>query len=83
MIKQRVKLIKLKTDNGRFDFTNKGVPIGTEFYVDILSISVMNYRNKETNEIFRSLSVKTADEGIFVPVEVLEFSNEFEVVDKR
>jgi len=80
MIKQRVKLAKLKTDDGKFDFSQKGVPVGTVFWVDARSIRLMPYKSLDTGEFFETVVVETAEERIHIPVELLEFSSDFEVI---
>ena len=80
MIKQRVKLAKLKTDDGKFDFSQKNVPVGTTFWIDARSIGLMPYKRIDTGEFFQALVVETAEEGIHIPVELLEFSSDFEVI---
>ena len=80
MIQMKVKLVKLKTDDGRFDYSALGEEnVGKEFWVLINSVSIQKLRERFTGNVFEAIMVKSEDAagGKFVPVELLEFINEF------
>jgi hypothetical protein len=76
-IVQKVRLAKLKTGDGNWDFSKSGVPVGTELYVQPATISVQKHYRVGVGDI-RTICMLD-ENGIFVPVEVLEFLTEFEV----
>jgi hypothetical protein len=85
MIRQKVKLLKLTTADGHFDFTGRKIKVGYEFWIDVQSYQITHYRRPALgNEIQSALMVKAHDiedlrTSIKIPVEVLSFTSEFEV----
>jgi hypothetical protein len=76
MICQKVKLIKYKTDDGCWDISNKTElpPIGSFFWIDPNS---WKKRALDRNSL-PIMGVLLEDGRTWVPVEVLDFTNEYE-----
>ena len=78
MILQKVKLAKSRSKDDHWHIPEGVATVGTEFWVVIREIKVQTAKNRETGEVFRSLMVPDKT-GTWLPVELLEFTNEFEV----
>lgn len=79
MIKQKVILRKLKTDDGYFNFEGQS-KIGMEFWIEANTFRVSHYRRIGSLEMFKALVVRAVDENqILVPAECLEFTTDFEI----
>jgi hypothetical protein len=79
-VQMKVRLVALKTNNGLFDFSDSGSQIGTEFWVDIATVAVRTLRHKSTGEFFQAIMVRPSEAEYLVPIEILEFINEFKAV---
>jgi hypothetical protein len=73
VIQQKVKLVKQETNDKNFRLETD---IGSEFWVNCNTIRMSSWQSKETGKIFKALCVQV-ENGIYVPVEVLEFTNDF------
>jgi hypothetical protein len=77
MILQLCRVVKNKTDDGWFEFPQ--VAIGMDVWIMPATISMMRYRRAGTQEVFKALCVNAKDQQKPIPVEILEFTNQFEV----
>jgi len=76
MICQKVILKKYKTDDGRWDISNNKSlpPIGSEFWIQLNTWA----RRALTPGSLPIMSVVLEDTKTWVPVEVLDFTNDHE-----
>jgi len=77
MIKQKVKLAKLISDDGNFNFSS--AKVGMEVWVEPRTVKLGHYVRKGTRLEFDQLIVKIAEVDQWVPVSMLEWTNEFEI----
>jgi hypothetical protein len=78
MIQQLVRLAKLRTDDGHWNFENAQIKTGLTFWVDCNSFEMKSTLVKNTGERFTTLMVKT-EENTFLPAEILEYTSEFRI----
>lgn len=76
MIKQRVVIAKLKTDDGLFEVAG---PIGTELWINANSFEVKDYIKQGTGMKFKLLVVRVED-GALLPAEVFEYKSDFKIL---
>lgn len=79
MMQQMVKLARLKTEDGRWNFEKAPVKVGTPFWINCNSFKIQEYRTKEDeNLILKTLMVET-EAGTLIPAELLEYVCEFRI----
>ena len=77
MILQLCRVIKNKTDDGRFEFPK--IAVGLELWVMPLTMAVLRFRRVGTAKEFKALCVRAKDQDAPVPVEILEFTSQFQI----
>lgn len=77
MILQKCRVIKNETDDGRFKFPQ--IAVGLELWVMPTTIAMLRYRRAGTVEEFKALCVHAKDQAKPIPVEILEFTSEFQI----
>lgn len=78
-IQQKVKLLKLKTENGLWNYEDiQTIHIGLEFWVNCNSFQMRQARSRLNGQTFQTLMVQTEAET-WLPAELLEYTNEFQV----
>lgn len=77
MILQRCVVAKNETDDGNFKFPQASV--GMELWIMPATMAIMRYRKAGTKDIFQAVCVHAKDQNQPVPVEVLEFTNDFSI----
>jgi len=79
MILQRVHLSKLKTDDGNWEFTTATVCM--ELWIQPRTLEVKSYRVILGDGKINKVLGVTTEQGAFIPVELLSFSNDFKILE--
>ena len=80
MILQKVRLAKLKTDDGHWDYSSDPeAKVGQEMWIRVNSFTVMSAKSRKTGEIFKTLMVRLEDGQSLAPAVILEYLPEFRV----
>ena len=75
MILQKVKLVKLATDNGMFHMMD-GIEVGKEYWLQPATTRLNHFQSLETGQLHSAI-VMDDEAGTYLPVELFEFTNEF------
>lgn len=79
MVQQKVKLVRLKTEDNLWNFENiPTIQQGMEFWINCNTFQMRAAISRPTQKEFSTLMVQT-EIGTWVPAEVLEYTSDFQV----
>lgn len=75
MILQKVKLVKLATENGMFHMV-EGIKVGKEYWLQPATTRFATFRSLKTGRFHKAI-IMDDEAGTYLPVELFEFTDEF------
>jgi hypothetical protein len=84
LIQQKVKVARLRTEDGRWNFEQAQAARGVELWINCNTFHMRQAKSKETGEVFSTLMVgivpnNDAPGVMYLPAEILDYTNDFQV----